>query len=310
VTHDDDLALAAVVAEKHYLGGLSKTEIGEQLFLSRFKVARLLDVAVERGIVKFTINLGGDTNADLADKVRAALRLKHVIVTDDGDASEPELFSTVGHSVVELLSEITNAGDVVGISSTRSLMGLSRIDVPLPRATFIQLNGALSRPDAMDIIDGIRKLTAASPGGRAHVFYAPLIAPDERMWRSYHEQPDARLAFSMFPQLAITITGIGAWRPGLSVTYDNIPKTVAAEAHADGAAYEILGVPIDTSGHTVHGAARRRVVAPDAELLHQVPLRVGIAVGDDKADAVAATIRAGLINCLVTHRRLAARLLE
>jgi DNA-binding transcriptional regulator LsrR (DeoR family) len=308
MAHPDELALAAVVARKHYVGAMSKTEIGEQLFLSRFKVARLLELAVEQQIVKFTIDLGGDANQDLTAELRSSLRLQHVVVVDDDGIANADLFRRVGDAVVRLLSETVQTGDAVGISSTRALMALQRVDVPLGRSTFVQLNGSLSRPDAADIIDGIRKLTAASPGGRAHVFYAPLVAPDEQMWRRYQEQPDARVAFAKFADLAVAVTGIGAWRPGLSVTYDNLPEATAEDAAEHGASYEILGVPINADGRTIDGAARRRIVAPDAEILQRVPLRIGVGVGEEKADAVTAVIRAGLVNCLVSHRRLAERL--
>lgn len=307
---EDDLALAAVVARKHYLGGMSKIDIGEELFLSRFKVARLLEIAIEQQIIRFTIDLGGDADQGLAAELRSSLRLQHAVVIDDEGLGVEELFPRVGQAVVRLLAEVVRAEDNVGISSSRTLMGLPPVETPFASATFVQLNGALSRPDAMDIIDGIRKMTAASPGGRAHVFYAPLVAPDEGMWRRYQHQADAQMAFAQFANLDVAITGIGVWKPGLSVTFDNLPAEIVTGAREGGAVHEILGVPIDDAGRTVDGPARRRVVAPDAEILHDVPKRIGVAVGEDKAGAVASVIRAGLINSLVTHRRLAEKLVS
>jgi DNA-binding transcriptional regulator LsrR (DeoR family) len=307
---DDELALAAVVARKHYLGRLSKVEIARQLYLSRFQVARLLQLAETRGIVRFTVDLGGDANQGLAAELRSAFRLQHAVVIDDEDVDPPALYPRVGHGVVQLLAELVQPGDLVGISSTRTLMGLPPVDVPIAGATFVQINGVLSRPDAMDIIDGIRKLTAASDGGRAHVFYSPLVAPDEAMWTRYQTQPDAQLAISRFNELAIAIAGVGVWSPGLSVTFDNLPADITDTARSDGAVYEIMGVPIDETGHTVDGPARRRIVAPDAEMLLAVPKRIGVVVGAERAEAVAHAIRAGLLNSLVTHRELAERLID
>jgi DNA-binding transcriptional regulator LsrR (DeoR family) len=308
---DDERALAAAVARKHYLGGQSKTEIAKQLFLSRFKVARLLELAVEEKIVRFTIDLGGESHTGLAAELRSAFRLQHVVVVDDSAVDAPsDLYPKVGHEVVRLLAEIVREGDVVGISSSRTMMGLPSVDVEFAAATFVQTNGVLSRPDAIDIIDGIRKLTNASPGGRAHVFYSPLVAPDEAMWRRYQTQPDAQRAFAQFDRLDIAIAGIGVWSEGLSVSYDNLPREIAAEATTQGAVFEIMGVPIDSKGRTVDGAARRRIVAPDAEVLSNVPTRIGVVVGAERGEAVACAIRSGLINSLVTHRSLAERLLE
>lgn len=304
----EDAALMALVARKYYLGGQSKSEIGEQLYLSRFKVARLLEEAAELGIVRFSIELRGDVNQSLASQLRTAFRLKHAVVVDD-DADSAVLLHRLGAAIVELLGEVVSPGKYIGISSTRTLMGLPRITTRLSPATFVQLNGSLSRPDAMDIIDGIRKLTARARG-TAHVFYAPLVAASESAWNGYRTQPDARLAFSKFARLSVAVTGLGSWRKGLSVTYDNLPATVRNDAARRGAVAEVLGLPIDAQGRTVGSEARERIVAPDAEVLKRIPTTIGVAMDERKAEAVRIAIRHDLVNSLVTHRALAERLLD
>lgn len=303
----EDLALIAVVAKKYYLGRLPKSVIAEQLYLSRFKVARLLEVARNLGIVRFTIELNGDDNVNLANELKSALHLKHAVVLDD-EEDEIELRRQLGMSVVEMLGEVAQAGQHVGISSTRSLMGLPRLTTPLAPVNFVQLNGSVSRPDAMDIIDGIRKLTLQA-GGTANVFYAPLVASSDKMRQNYQAQADTRLAYSKFPLLAVAITGIGSWGLGTSVPYDNLPEEIRTEAKRLGAVAEVLGVPINAEGATVPSDARQRIVAPDAELLRQVPTTIGVAFNAKRAAAVRLVVKRGLVNSLVTHRALAQRLL-
>src|SRR5436305_13217299 len=54
-----DVVLAARVARQFYLEGASKVDIADQLGISRFRVARLLDSAREAGMVRIEIGLPG-----------------------------------------------------------------------------------------------------------------------------------------------------------------------------------------------------------------------------------------------------------
>ena len=49
------LTLAALVARRYYLDQRSKVEIAGELGLSRFKIARLLDMARDSGLVRIEI---------------------------------------------------------------------------------------------------------------------------------------------------------------------------------------------------------------------------------------------------------------
>src|SRR5262245_50551119 len=54
-----EVVLAARVARQFYLDGVSKVDIADQLGISRFRVARLLDAAREAGMVRIEIGLPG-----------------------------------------------------------------------------------------------------------------------------------------------------------------------------------------------------------------------------------------------------------
>jgi len=54
-----EVVLAARVARQFYLEGVSKVDIADQLGISRFRVARLLDSARESGLVRIEIGLPG-----------------------------------------------------------------------------------------------------------------------------------------------------------------------------------------------------------------------------------------------------------
>src|SRR5689334_22806885 len=77
-----ELVLAAAVARRHYLAGQSKVEIADELGLSRFKVARLIDFAREAGIVRIEIVADGELDLDRSARLQERFALRHAVVVD------------------------------------------------------------------------------------------------------------------------------------------------------------------------------------------------------------------------------------
>ena len=86
----DELVLATRVARRYFLDNRSKLEIADEFAISRFKVARLLDVARDKGIVTITITGPGALDAELSEALRRRFGLDHAIVvsTSPGDDAE------------------------------------------------------------------------------------------------------------------------------------------------------------------------------------------------------------------------------
>lgn len=304
----------ALVARKHYLGGVSKREIAEDLYLSRFKVARLLDSARELGIVTFRVGLPGNVNLNLSRELKEAFGLQRAVVIDDHSADDSgddvdALVQRLGEAAAALLSELVTEGDRVGIASTRTMMGLQGATGPIARCSFVQMTGELPRSDATGVIGGIHSLTRLARGS-AHVFYAPMVAASEEAACSYRAQPEVQRAFDLMPQLDVMVTGVGSWQPGRSLIHDSLPEDAREDARRRGAVCEAVGVPVDARGATVDCTARRRIIAPDVEVLRGIRHRIGVVFDPDRASGVKVAMRTGLINIVLTHRADAERLLS
>ena len=73
---------AALAARRYFIGQQTKSKIAEDIGVSRFKVARLIDAAVNQGIVRFNITEPEDLNAELGERVRSKYHLKAVLALD------------------------------------------------------------------------------------------------------------------------------------------------------------------------------------------------------------------------------------
>src|SRR5919205_212563 len=79
------LVLLAAVARRYYLDGQSKIEIAQDLSISRFKVARLLDEARASGLVQIEIRYPGSVDVNLSARLRERYGLRHAVVVDTAD---------------------------------------------------------------------------------------------------------------------------------------------------------------------------------------------------------------------------------
>src|SRR5260221_11602198 len=71
---------AITVARRYFIERQTKSRIAEDLAISRFKVARLIDEAIEQGLVRFDIDEAGELDARLSDRLREKYSLRHALV--------------------------------------------------------------------------------------------------------------------------------------------------------------------------------------------------------------------------------------
>ena len=303
------LVLMATAARRFYLEGVSKSDIAAELGLSRFKVARMLDWALETGLVRIELDTRGELNLDLSVRLRAAYGLRHCVVIDAPEDDEALLRSALGRAAAELLTEIVEPGDVLGLAWARSLMAMRTSLSHLPACDVVQLTGALSLPEDDSSIELVRDLARKS-NGRGFFYYAPMVLPDAATARALRTQPDIARAIDRYPDVTKAVIGVGAWQDGLSTVVDALSEQERQQIYDLGVRCELSGVQIDGEGNPVATPLTDRVIGIDAEQLHGVPDVIAVAYGTAKVDAVHAGIRGGFITSLVTHTAMATGLLQ
>jgi DNA-binding transcriptional regulator LsrR (DeoR family) len=304
------LVLTATVARRYYFDGESKSDIAEQLGLSRFKVARLLDQARETGIVRIELDYRGDLDLDLSVRLAAAYGLRHCVVVDSPDDDEVQLRTNIGRAAARLLTEIVTVDDVLGLAWARSLMEMRTSLTRLARCPVVQLTGALSRPDVDESSIELVRDVARTSNGPAYYFYAPMILPDAATARALRTQPEVARAVSRFPDVTKAVVGLGAWAAGQSTVADVVTDEEREEMFELGVRAELCGVQLDADGNAVTTSITDRLIGIDAGGLQAIPDVIALAYGTAKAQAVRAGLRGGFATSLITHSSMARRLLD
>jgi DNA-binding transcriptional regulator LsrR (DeoR family) len=297
--------LIASVARRYYLEGRSKIEIGEELGLSRFKVARLLETARASGLVQIEIADPDMIDVNLSTRLRDAYGLHHAVVVETPDDNPTTLRERLGNAAAELLSEIVTASDVLGLAWSRSVSAMTNALNRLPTIPVVQLTGALVQSDMADSSVDLVRQAARISGGAAHFFYAPTVVPDAATARVLRKQPEVARTFGRFGSVTKAVVGVGLWAPGESTVYDVTGEKVRRELHRRGVCGEIAGVLIDADGHPAESDLTERMIGISAAQLRAIPEVIGLAYSVARSSAVQAAIRGGLIKSLVTHPSLA-----
>ena len=295
--------VAALVARRFYLEHRTKKQIGDELGISRFKVARILDRALRDGVVRIEITTPANVDLELSRHVADAFTLRQVIVMREA--------SQIGPACAALLAERLTEEDVLGVSWGRTLHALTAELPPLPRATVVQIIGSIPSADLnVNSLELVRRL-GESTGGEVHALHVPMILDSPEVAASLRGADYVASTLAMFPRLTCALVGIGGWRPGASSLRSVLPADLVAELDRAGAVADICSTVLDASGRVVGGdAVPARSIAITTAQLRAVPDVIALAAGADKARAIAAAVRSGLVHGLITDAAAADGLLK
>lgn len=223
----------------------SKVEIAEALGISRFKVARLLDLAHEAGLVRIEIAPHGVLDVDLSAAVKDAFGLRHcAIVLADSLA---ETRRRLGRVAGDLLSELVGPDDVLGFPWARSIADLVAALDDLPPIPVVQLSGSLVLPgESSSPVDLVRQ-AAALAGGESHLYFAPMLLDDAASASVLRRQASVADALAQVHRVTIAVVGVGTWGPGTSTVHDVLTPAEREELAALGVVAEVAGVSATSS---------------------------------------------------------------
>ena len=304
-----ELVLAAAVARRHYLAGQSKIEIADELGLSRFKVARLIDFARDSGIVRIEIVADGELDLDRSAQLQERYGLRHAVVVDGSRVDSSALPEQLGAAAARLLSEVLTDTDVLGLPWSRSVDTMTRALGDLPPVDVVQLSGAMEveghDSSAVDIV----RRAARATGGGSSIFYAPLLLDDATGAATLRREPQVARVLAQASRVTTAVVGVGAWGPGMSTVFDAVSPQDREAIRSLGVIGELAGVFFDGDGRLVEAELSERIVTISPEALRGIDEVIAIVSGEAKAEAVRAALAGGLVNAVVADTTLAEALL-
>lgn len=303
----DELFQRAVVARRYYLEGRTRIQIANEFGISRFKVARMLDDALQSGMVEITIHSPGSIDVELSTALQRTFGLEHAYAVVANSNSAKDRVEAVAKAMAELLQSILREDDVLGVDSGRTITHVPKYLMKLPSCDVVQLTGMAGAINSNGA-DLVRRLSEIS-GGRSWPMYAPLVVSDARTAESLTRNPQIQDTFDHHSKVTCAIVSVGGWIPGASQVYESITADEAAELEAAGVCAETCALLLDAEGRRVPGLDRRRM-GVDESTVRAIPTVIALATGPEKIVAAKAVLRSGLVSSLVTDAELAAAVLQ
>ncbi len=306
--------LLADVAEMYYEGGLTQQAIAATIGLTRSAVSRLLTEAQERGIVEIRIHRPLYFDNNIASELAGRFKLKaaHVLLWRTG--SYDKLRRQLGEVGARVLADLLPPGGSIGLTWGTTIKttvdALAQHKPPIGKV--VQLVGAVGARNPSYDAHGLVQYLAGALGCEPVYLHAPFLVENEQVARSLRETAGLKDAIQAGRSCDVILVGIGSIDTQYSSLYlgGHITLAELKDLRAAGAVGDACGYHYNINGRRVAAEFHCRLVGIAREDLLAARLRLGIAGGLSKVEALLGALRGGYINVLVTDSTTAGEVLR
>jgi DNA-binding transcriptional regulator LsrR (DeoR family) len=295
------------VCRAYYLEDKSKVSIGEEFGISRFRVAALLAAARETGLVTVTVN-SGMVYPEMSGTLAAHLGLQRAIVVE-AYGSREEVLDAVGKAAGDQLLDGLSTSDVVGMASGRTISAMVKQLRQLPQVDIVQLTGTVGSDLTDSPIDLVRQVSHLA-GQSALAPFAPLFLDDERTATDLRKQKEIARVLEAYNRVTTAVVAVGSFSPPNSRVLDVLSPDQRDVLLSHGAVAEVCGIPCTRDGDIVDHGYLGHLIGITPIQLRAVRRVIAAASGTEKALAVYAVCRTGMIDEVVVDIELAQQLLS
>jgi DNA-binding transcriptional regulator LsrR (DeoR family) len=306
------LELAARAAWLYYIVGNDQNEIAVKLQISRHATQRLVATAVREKLIKFRIEHSSVECIELAEK----LREKFALTFSDVAPHYPSLADTeiaiAGLAAAKIEDLLTPKKPVtISIGTGRTLR--AAVDevgsLERPDHKIVSMVGNVTRDGRASGYDVAMRL-ADRIGAQCYPLLAPVLANSFEERDLLRSQRAFQTARDLVRQSKVSFLGLGEVGTQAPIYNDRfVTPGELDELISSGMVGEIIGWAFDAEGAIYSKGTNARVASIPLEV---PPKRLTIAVagGSAKHGAIAAALRGGLINGLITDEDTALALLQ
>lgn len=297
----------------YYFGNLTQLQIAKKLNLSRPKVGRLLNKALEEGIIQIQFSPEIESfHIEIENELENRFGLSEAIVVESGGNNE-ELIENLGRATARFLDRTLEGDFLLGLGMGSSLSAIPKFINQRndKKGTIITLSGGFSQPgyDTSDINSSwslAQKLDA-----RLEILYCPLYVDSEEARKVLlnEESLKSQLEKATRCDMAVISIGVIGTEMGLYqrgyIDFQDVDTLNNA-----GAIGEILISFYDQAGNPVKTELDKRNIGLGIQELQNVPVTVGVSGGLLKTKPILGALRNGLLNVLVTDLSTAQAIIE
>lgn len=296
---DETLRMAATL---YYTDGLGQAEVAKLVRVSQTKISRLLAVALERGIVRITVEEYLSRNEKLEHRLCSRFGLESAavikIAKNAGSAATRHALGHFGAPFVAAMLPVTGVVAVGGGRSVAEVVQRFRRG-ETRRLTVVQAMGSIdssiSQVDALELGRAIVKLW----GGEFLTLSTPAFVSDKKTRDFFLASDQITFVWQHLRRADAALVGVASLDNSVYTERGVLTAADIAHLRDCGAVGEICGRFFDARGKECASRWRDRVISIELDYLKKIPHVVGIAAGAERAAAVAAALQGGLVKSLL-----------
>jgi DNA-binding transcriptional regulator LsrR (DeoR family) len=304
--------LLCKVSWLYYHDEITQAEIAEKLGMSRVTVNRLIREARESGVVEIKVHTDLSAIFAITQSLsqKYALRDAVCVQLHDGAGNLRALLAQAAAGVIEGRLQ---DGMTVGIGIGRTISRIPDFFRLAPPVTcrFIGLTGGLDLhqggvPHTFDTISRLANLT----GGTPLYIPTPSYLKDSGVQQLLLEEHAVNSALETAANCQMAVFSIGAADySALLYQFNLITAQEVEELRIQQAVGDVLGRFFDRNGNELQIELNHRIIGLHLDQLKRIPLRVMVAGGENKREAIRIALKSRFCDVLVTDTNTAEWLL-
>jgi deoxyribonucleoside regulator len=299
----------------YYVHDKPLKEVADILNVSKSTVSRLIKRAKKERIVEFVMPSPYKQCLELEHELVKRFKLKEAIVVpsvykakDVIDAEKSKM--SVALEGARYIQRIITSNDILGIAWGGTMYYLINYLNPCQKtyATFVTLHGSLSCCDyELDVNTLVPRMSMAFGGRHYSLSYEGLLSSEEKI-NLLKSKKDVKQVFSLFNKLSISVSGIGSFYPKLDSPLSRLQYLQADELvflQGKGVYGDIMLRFFDENGKECDTNLKRRTLTIDMDTYKEIPCKIIVASGVQKAKTLQAALKGKLVDVLIIDSALA-----
>jgi len=311
---DDRDNLLADVAEMYFIEGLNQASISKRIGVTRSMVSRMLTEARQKGIVRIHVERHFEYIQPLQQQLISEFGLVDAVVFRGYVEDSFRYLARLGTAAAKalqpyLLPEIT-LGTAWGTALDATINALepqNLVDVRI-----VQLVGALRGRNLEIDGHGVVQNLVKTIGGEGHFLNVPYIVDSPETVEALGKVPGVRETMKVMKECNVGLFGVGSAEMDYSTFYSG-GYLIADEMRGliqYGAVGNVCGLFFNLDGEPTAKEFQRRSFTISRRDLMKIPVRIGIAGGLGKVNAILGALRGKYINILITDSVTSRAILE
>lgn len=311
MAQEENTSLLVDLAQDYYLKHLNLGEIAKKYNISRYKISKYLNEAVEKKIVTINISSPFSRSPDLENRLQRAFPNPNFYVlknTEDIAHANDRFFSFAA----KYLQDLIDGKKIIGLTWGDTIYHVidSFQTTAKENMVFTQFIGENAKHNSLAGSMRMVQKVATRYNGKYLTIDAPLYITNKEVRRLLALEPAIQPTLATAQQLDLIFSSVGtidsinsidAWNNSKNILFPDVnPNSIAAL---------VYGRPIDKNGNLLVDSEHDKVFGISLKKVMEVPTRVAIVNDKFKSSALNAALNGDYFTDIILNEPTANKIL-